>query len=258
MRVATAHLLGCRISVGIVGLLSVLMSGCGAGSPPPSQTPAIKEAAPTSPARGSPPPMRDRTAATPHAEEPSVGASSGPSVDDILKNLDFGNIAFNVPGSIDLNDSADIELLLALSTPIETLQKQLQDAGDKQGAHIQVSDRMEAHLSGANFTISPVTSEDQAVTRSGTTRWEWEIKPSSEGEQQLHLTLSALIQVDGQSTPRSIRTFDKEIRVYVSGSQKFVSFFQNNWQWLWATLFVPLAAWFWKRRKQSKPAAGPP
>jgi hypothetical protein len=169
--------------------------------------------------------------------------------------LKFGNIAFNAPSPLRIDDSAEIQLVLSLSKPIDELKQSIEAAGERRGARIQVSDRMEAHLAGPNFSISAITPEDEAVTQGTDTKWEWEVSPKSEGTQHLHLTLSALLLVDGQSTPRSIRTFDADIRVYVPVRNQILAFIDNHLEWLWTTLLIP--AYILLRRvmnKQSKSA----
>jgi len=184
--------------------------------------------------------------AAPQPNDP-VGA-----VDRILGKLEFGNIAFNAPHAINLDDTAIIQLLLGLATSIDELKQMIEAAGEKEGARIRVSDRMEARLSGPNFAITAVTPEVQAVTRTDATEWKWEVKPRNEGRQHLHLTLSVLINVDGASTLRTIRTFDKQIEVEVTWGQHVSSLLKNSWQWLWAAILVPLAGWLWRKKKGSK------
>jgi hypothetical protein len=195
----------------------------------------------------SPPPGRPPLASEPPASRPP----DRHTIDRILEKLELGNIAFNTPKTVNLRDTALIELKLNLNTPIEKLKQMIQAAGEKDGARIQVSDRMEARLTGSNFSITAVTPEVQAVSRRDTTEWKWEVKPSSAGKQYLHLTLSAFLSVDGMATPRAIRTFDKIIEVQVTWSQQVSTFFEDNWQWLWATLLVPIGGYFWKKKKST-------
>jgi len=154
---------------------------------------------------------------------------------------------------MNLRDAAVIQLVLGLETPIDDLKQMIEAPGEKEGARIQVSDRMEARLSGPDFAITAITPEIQAVSRSNITEWKWEVKPSSSGRRYLHLTLSVLLSVDGVSTPRAFHTFDKMIEVEVRWHQRVGSFFQTNWQWLWAVILAPIAGWLWKRKKASKP-----
>lgn len=100
------------------------------------------------------------------------------------------------------------------------------------------------------FQITAITPEIQAVSKRQRTEWKWEIHPKKEGKHKLHLTLTALLEIDGKSTPRTIRTFDKVIEVNVTATQKTSLLFKNNWQWLWAAILVPVVGWLWKRRKK--------
>ena len=172
------------------------------------------------------------------------------AIDGILEKLAVGNIAFNAPQTMNLHNTALIQLKLGLTTPTEELKRLIEAEGEKEGARIQVSDRMEARLTGPNFAISAITPETQAVSRSAITEWKWEVKPNSGGRQNLHLTLSAVLNIDGAPTPRVIRTFDKIIEIEVTWDQRVRSFFENNWQWLWAAVIIPLFGWFWKIRKR--------
>ena len=153
------------------------------------------------------------------------------SIDQILEKMEFGNIAFNTPKTINIRDIAVIQLMLDLETPVDQLKQMIEAAGEKQGAKIRVSDRMEAHLSGPNFSITTITPEIQAISRNTITEWKWEVKPTSDGRHYLHLTLSALLSINGASTPRAVRTFDQMIEVEVVWYQQIESFFDKNWQW---------------------------
>ena len=99
---------------------------------------------------------------------------------------------------------------------------------------------MEARLTGGGFRIEALTPERQPVGRSSTTEWRWEVHKTEGGSHALHLTLSALITVEGERTPRAVRTFDREIEIQVTLRQRITGFVGDNWQWLWAALIVPL------------------
>jgi hypothetical protein len=79
---------------------------------------------------------------------------------------------------------------------------------------------MEAHLSGVGFKVEPITPERQAVTASERTEWRWQIEPTRTGRLSLHLTLSANLDVAGRSVPRTMRTFEHDIEVEVTWSER--------------------------------------
>ena len=161
--------------------------------------------------------------------------------------MDWANIAFNSPQKINLNETAQIQLLLSLQKPMDELREAIAAAGEREGAKVRVSNRMEARLSGPNFQITAITTEEQAVGSIDTVEWKWEIKPTAPGRHRLHLTLTALFSVDGANTRRSVRTFDKSIEVEVTAGQWASEFFGKNWQWLWAAILLPIGGWLWKR-----------
>lgn len=199
-----------------------------------------------------PPPARTaapRPAGASRAVTSATPLTKISAIDAILDSLAKANIAFNAPRSMNLMESAQIQLLLSLEQSVEDLQKMLTQAGDKEGAQIQVSDRMEAHLTGQNFQITATTPEEQAITSKGVTEWKWDVKPTISGRHSIHLTLTALLAVEGHSTRRAIRTFDKVIEVNVTWPQQISRFVANNWQWLWAVILLPLSGWLWKKRK---------
>ncbi len=171
------------------------------------------------------------------------------TVDQALDKLEFGNIAFNTPVTINLNDTAVIQLLLDLEAATQALKKMIEAEGEKESARIQVSDRMEARLSGHNFAISAITPETQAIAHNTITEWKWEVSPKIAGRQHLHLTLSLMITIEGEPALKMVRTFDKEITVEVTVTQKISSFLKQSWQWLWAAILVPIAGWLWKQKK---------
>ena len=173
------------------------------------------------------------------------------NVDRLLNKMEFGAIAFNAPKNINIDDAPQIQLILSLANTVEELRNSIAEEGEKIGASIKVSDRMEARLSGYMFQITAITPEIQAISRLQKTEWKWEVHPKKEGKHRLHLTLTALLEIDGRSSPRTIRTFDKIIEVDVTATQKISIFFENNWKWLWAAILVPVAGWLWKRRKSS-------
>ena len=224
-----------KITIGAMAILAILvfssllyvfMSGMGIGMSPSPENPLSRPSPPSHD------PLRN--------------------VDKLLNKMEFGAIAFNAPGSINIEDSPQIQLILSLAETTEKLKKSIIEEGEKIGATIRVSGRMEARLSDYMFQITAITPEIQAVSKGHRTEWKWEIHPKEEGQHKLHLTLTALLEIDGHSTPRAIRTFSKLIEVDVTTTQKTGMFFKNNWQWLWAAILVPVVGWLWKRRSKKQ------
>lgn len=187
------------------------------------------------------------------AETPRLPSDPFEGIDRILRRMPLGNAAFNVPEKMNIKDTATIQLLLSPNIPIEILKKTIEDDGLKEGGHVQISEQMEARLSGYNFTITAVTPEVQVVSRNTATQWKWDITPIKQGKHNLHLTLTAIINVDGKPhLTKAIQTYDKKIEVEVNWKQKTFQLIEKNWQWLWAVILTPIVGWFWKKRRTFK------
>jgi hypothetical protein len=207
--------------------------------PPPPPPPVDGDPPPPPPVDGEPPPPL-----------PDFRDALVDEVDQELSKLRLANIAYNAPNSLHLGESAQIQLLLSAQKEVEELKTRLTELGERKGTTIKVSRRMEAHLAGTGFKIEPLTDEIQAVSSRLTTEWKWEVEPTKTGTQSLHLTLTALIDVSGEETAFSIKTFDTTIQIRVTWYDRVSDFFSHNWQWLWAVILAPLAAWLARNRKR--------
>jgi hypothetical protein len=185
----------------------------------------------------------DNATAPPPTETGSTLPTLDPVFDEIDRALEaqpLASAAFNAPTELRIGDSAVIQLLLSLGKPISDLQAELTEIGEREGARVRVAPLMEARLTGGGFRIEALTPERQPVGRTTDTEWRWEVEGTEGGSQRLHLSLSALITVEGERTPRAVRTFDQEIEIRVTFRQRITGFIGDNWQWLWAALVVPL------------------
>lgn len=179
-------------------------------------------------------------------------------VDEIVTNLEWGNIAFDTPKKMQFEEPKTIELLLSSTKSVQELQSSLKSHEQIESARIQISNRMEAHLSGQGFKIEALVPQEQAVYRGKTTQWKWEVTPTKNGNQNLYLTLSAIINVSNQKVPLVIRTFDKTIKVDVSVGQQISTFVSGNLEWLWASILVPISPFIWRWYKKKRNKNQPP
>ena len=173
------------------------------------------------------------------------------SVDRVLAHMELANLAFNVPKTIRLGSTAEIQLLISTEQTIRQLRAKITALGAKAGATIRVAPRMEARLTGLGFKILENTPEVQAIGGPGPTEWTWDVEPNVSGTRQLHLTVSALITVDGKETPRTIETFDRVIQIHVTFMDRLSGFAGRNWEWLWTGIVIPLAGFLWRQRKRA-------
>jgi hypothetical protein len=227
-------------------------SSCGVTVDEDTEVTATFEAMTT----GSPPPP-----VAPPPGPPPPGPPPGPQppgalfdeVDRMIRRLEVANIVFTVPeDTLTVGDTEVVQLLLSAQQPIRRLKRQITALGRREGARIRVSDQMEARLTGPKFKILEVTPAVQAVSGRRVTEWKWDIEPTEAGTHSLHLTLSAIIQVRGSDRTFTVETFDEEIPVRVTLMSRVSGFVEDNWQWLWTAILIPLVAWFLAKRKQKQ------
>jgi len=172
-------------------------------------------------------------------------------IDKILRALPVGNIAFSHPREMLAGESRDVDLLLSVTEAANELKTRLHGEA-RDTAQLKVSTRMRAELKSDKFTITSLSPEEQLVGASDSTEWRWEIKAATAGDHSLHLGLSAIVTVDGQEKPKSIRTFDRVIKVRANGADRISNFLAKSWQWLAALLVIPLVGlWAWYRRRRT-------
>jgi len=177
------------------------------------------------------------------------------AADKALEGLRQANIAFNTPDELTVGKSEMVQLLLSMQKTVEELKTAVSAKGARDGATIEVSNKMEAKLTGSGFDIRAVTPEVQVISPTAQTEWKWEVEPTSTDAKRLHLTLSAHVMLDGEKIPRVVKTFERTMNVKVNWTSEAYSFATGNWEWLWATLLVPVAGEVMRRRKKGKAAA---
>ena len=163
-------------------------------------------------------------------------------VDEEIRGLPSGQVAFNVPSTMRRHDTASIELLLDAHKTVDQLKQLLGDGGSRAGSQIKISDQMEAQLTGAKFQVTANQPDIQAVGSGNTVRWTWDVVPAESGKLSLHLTLSALIDVGQSRSPMVVRTFDRNIDVRVTTGERVADFLGEHWEWLASTLVIPVGA----------------
>jgi hypothetical protein len=174
------------------------------------------------------------------------------SLDEVLDKMDLGNIVFSVPSKMTLDERKTITLVLS---PDKSFQEIIISSFDKnesvESAQIKISDKMEAKLTGSGFNITEITPSQQVVSSKINTEWKWEVKPLESGRLNLYLAINAIVSVNNETSFRSLKTFSKIIEIDVKYTQRILSIFKSNWQWLWTTVLLPIGLYLWKKRKKT-------
>ena len=200
----------------------------------------------------------------PNKENPRVIALQ--RMDRRLSRLARSNLAFNAPKQMRLGENETLKLTLSPSASVGELTQRLRESGATgrivSEQQIVTAKRMQARLTGSDFEIEATSPETQAITFSQPTDWTWDVAPTEGGEnKKLYLAVTALVRVEGETTPRQIRSFSKTLTVNVTVGQRISGFMGTNWQWLWTAILVPVGVWGWEKwkdRREQRSVRTPP
>ncbi|HYG11587.1 MAG TPA: hypothetical protein VD835_16690, partial [Pyrinomonadaceae bacterium] len=169
----------------------------------------------------------------------SAGRTRRDSVDAYLDSLPLGEVAFNTPEKMRLGQTVNVELKLGGAHLVGQLEELIKEEGRVETHRVKVASVMEARLVGTGFEIATATPPEQVVSESKPTEWEWQVKATREGTQRLHLTLNAVVFVDGKERRRKTETFKKDILVEVTPGSRIAAFFYDNVGWIVPVLLLP-------------------
>lgn len=175
------------------------------------------------------------------------------------KELSKANIAFNVPETMKVAESKTVNLLLSPKyfsfELVSLLKESLVDTNKIIVDSLKISSIMEAFLTGQDFSITAITPPRQRIDKYGKNIWKWEVKALKPGkDRKLYLTLNAIIFDGKDKEPCTIKTYERTIFVYVRFGDKLFSFFNKNWQWVFAAILSPTAVYIWGKIKNRKKA----
>ncbi|RQY09687.1 hypothetical protein DF117_35070 [Burkholderia stagnalis] len=181
-----------------------------------------------------------------------VPAKFAAATDALVDAMQPARLAFNVPSPINLDDTREIVLKIDLHQSRSELEAAVSATaeGTPVSDTVAVSERMTAHLTGDDFTVTPIAPETQNISGHGTTTWVWEVKPKTWGPLQLRLTLDAELGAASAGNHRFAQTYGKaiEVKVWPVHWRRIQDFVEHNWQWLW-TVLVPVGLWLYHKRK---------
>jgi hypothetical protein len=152
------------------------------------------------------------------------------------------------------DEKTKIRLLLSTRTAIEELKQKISGLGEKVSDQIRVADVMEADLYGEGFETHALRPERQAIGGTDDTEWLWEIQAKEPGNQELHLVISAVLDVNGQEGSKVLKVYDRTINVHVALYHMGGTFIANNWQWLFGVagaiggFLLPWSIGWWRSR----------
>jgi hypothetical protein len=176
-------------------------------------------------------------------------------LEESLNKLKKGNLAYSTPEQMKVGQTEHVTARIgspALS--VEALKSELPAGKDRaiDTTVTPVSPRMKMELKSADFDITPLSSEEQAVGGDTPTTWEWDIGAKRPGKLRLHL--AAVVELKNLS--RDFTSIDRDITVQVDPVDAVSGFVKANWQWIIATM-TAIGGALWKFLKDRKKPEGP-
>jgi hypothetical protein len=168
--------------------------------------------------------------------------------DSVLEQLiNQVSLVFTMPPTANLQDRIRAQLMIDLNKSVDQLVVENKLNSNTITGTFKTTRIVTARLIAPDFDVTAVESAEQVLLDGTTTKWNWELQPKSAGKHIVMLTVDATVEINGRDKTAHIRTFEEQVLIEVTAGQIISTFIANNWQWLWSTLLVPFALWFWRR-----------
>jgi hypothetical protein len=161
--------------------------------------------------------------------------------------LDFvteGDIVYVVKDSMIVGEINIVNMTVSYGVDKTEIIAEIETFADESEIYsekIRIAPVMRARLvdvTGENFTITPVTPEEQFLEYNTYTLWKWNVIPLKQGDYKLSLSVDIVIGDKG----KTIQVYDDFIYVYSTDTfiDKAWNFLQEKWEWFLSTLIIPL------------------
>ena len=169
--------------------------------------------------------------------------------DEVISQLYNASMVFTLPEIANINDNVRGQLIIDPSKTVDELTKDI-DKNIRAKDSIKVSKILIAKLIAPDFIVTPITPEEQALTRTEPTIWLWNLDPKEAGIFTADLVVTAVVKIDDQATVHNIKTFSKELKIEIKPEQVIESWLEKYWQWLTTSFIAPVVVWLYKKRKK--------
>lgn len=170
--------------------------------------------------------------------------------DEIFDQMTQASIAFTAPDKAKYGEEFTIRALIQLEVSKEEVKQALRASGVTVASDIEITRIAEVNLYAPGYTVQARAPERQAVSAAAPTEWLWDLTPTKTGPTEIHLSVTAVVKVDGEKTERLIKTYDHKIKVKVNPKVQAIELLTKYWQWIFTTLLAPAGLWIWKRWKK--------
>ncbi len=175
-------------------------------------------------------------------------------IDAQLSSTLLGNIAHSAPSNMQVDETAEVTLLVSPLLSAEELASEITDGGEIRTAAIKITPWMHAELISPDpeaFNIRSLHGDaQQPLSTVEPTEWTWLVTAEKEGESRLILTVSRLVQVEGRESWRQVEEYRYPIEVSITLGTRLKQVTAGLWDfkwWIGGIIFPIIAYWIIKR-----------
>jgi formylglycine-generating enzyme required for sulfatase activity len=169
-------------------------------------------------------------------------ASRGSKAKAVPPDTNPGRVVFNPAERMKVGQRERIEVRLSRDLAAK-LTEGLRGRGAPRIEAIEIADRMRVRLLGEEFVIKALSSEDQVVREVGVAQWDFDVVPVRRGRKVLRLLVTLRLKREDTQELYDLPALEREVVVQVAPVYAVALFTRTHWQWLVASIFIPLAVW---------------
>jgi len=187
----------------------------------------------------------------PYWQEQSIGGSNAEKKQQLVKKYS-SLLVFHADDTMQVNKTYLASLALARNAalgPIKMKVLEISDATDDNvivDTTIQLGKRMKAKLmdlsprNNKSFEIVQIGEDEQNLSKTNESIWQWNIEPLKEGQHKLKLSIQVILSDDDKI---NLPTKDIPVTIFaqkISVGTKIANFFSKYWQWIVTAIFLPI------------------
>lgn len=171
------------------------------------------------------------------------------------EDMSDGTLLHNIPDSMKVGKKQRIEVRLSRGQDRISIVQGVRGSKKVKIQEIKVGSAMGVKLiaSPSEFEVLKHSSEIQAINRRGYTLWEWDVTPLKDGKHDLYLK----IIVRKGDYNKDLPVFDKSVQVVTTDTKRWVTFFNDNKEWIMGSLVIPLLLFIFSRLGKRNPKPAP-
>jgi len=178
-------------------------------------------------------------------ESTATGSENSTSVPiDFTTQLETANFGFTVNDKVNIDDYVIAKFTINTTKTIEEIRENLENIGIIVTDSISISKLVLVDIIAPDFEVTSISPNKQPINPNGSTNWKWKLKPTKEGSYPVELTVYAQVNIDGIERSTFINSYDKKVTIEITGKQKVERWWENNWEWAWSTLIIPIGLYF--------------